>query len=122
MSNSVPKSPNGERDRVARSFIEATRKPETDLTSIREAIAELADRAVIESFDAAPEAVVVDRDGRFVGEGTVYLSLEYPQDVIVGEELPVSFEGAIDPASGAISFGGVRVDLSPLSDLESEAS
>lgn len=99
--------------RVADAFVDQATSGKVDLHSLQGKLDGLARTAVIDSFDVSEEAVSIDDTGRFSGEGTVYVTLEYPEDVTIGEELPISFEGKVDPRSGAIDFESVEVDTSP---------
>jgi hypothetical protein len=98
---------------VAQAFIQGTTDHQVDLTDVERDVAQLAKSVEIDSFDVSEQAVSIDGSGHFSGEGTVYVSLEYPEEVTVSEELPVAFEGSIDTSSGQIRFENVRVDLSP---------
>src|SRR5918993_2442186 len=98
---------------VARAFIERANAQQIDLQDVQREVDQLAKVVIIDSFDVSEEAVSIEEDGRFSAEGTVYVSLEYPEDVTVAEELPIRFEGQIDPVSGDVTFMNIRADLSP---------
>lgn len=105
--------------RIARSFIAAAGRGEIDLSEIRDDLSGLSDDTKIESFDVSGDAVSLEGDGRFSGEAILYLSLVFREgDIVVGEELPVSFQGQVDETSGEITFLRPTVDLTPLVGAE----
>lgn len=98
---------------VARTFLERADAAQVDLQEVQQEIDRLAKRVTIDSVDVSEEAVSIEKDGHFSADGTIYVSLEYPEDVTVAEELPIRVEGQIDQESGRIEFERVQADLSP---------
>ena len=103
---------------VAEAFVKQANNKVVDLTSIKRAVANLAQKVTIDSFDASEQAITVEKD-RFSGEGVVYLILKFPEDVVLGEELPVSFRGHLTN-DGTIAFDDVGVDQSTLESISAE--